>query len=390
MNNQTDIKKQRLSSKSQVSKPGVDTQNIDEILWTIIDRKFDALKSEIKAEIANHLYRQSIVTKVKKGAQEQLNTHETSQSKCSASKSLLNNKSWKKNLFRTGTATQLGKKSQQTKPVKKDIGKAINDQRLKSKTMASSMTNFKPKSGNKWLSTQQTKPQNKVLPNNNGTLILDQPIEDLYYSMKERVAERCIANVPKADAQLYVNEFQPPAEEMDLNVLNHSFEDFLSIKKDSNKKAEAQTTRESMGQASRISNYANFQHFLSSQRDKANDSANSVVYQPASFRNRHMETIAETPDVVNNSMMLVEERIDEESVKSKSDPVSSSNTGNSHYVFGKGTKPPNLRRESIRDQYERRESLLKTTGMLFTFERKQRNSAMDLSVESKEINNLEL
>jgi len=189
--------------------------------------------------------------------------------------------------------------------------------------------------------------------------------------------------------QTYVNDFEPPVESIDLNILNHSFEDFLSVKKDSNRKPDSGTLKESAGQTGRISSYTNFQHFLSSQRDRVNESTHSVVYQPASFKNPIMETIPENTDYVNNSMLLVEEKADEESGKSKSEPVSSSNTGNSHYVFGRAPKPNNNRRESIKEHFERRESLLKTTGMLFTFERKQRTSIMDLSSESKDIHNFE-
>ena len=392
MNSQSFIKKQTLSTRSQNPKPSIDAQKIDEILWTIIDRKFDALKNEIKAEIATHLYRHSLVAKVEKASGDKLKTVETSQSRCSVSKSLIRERSWKKNLFQA-KAVKVSKNAMKYKGAAKGLNKTVIDQRFKSKSMASSLSNFKPRVGNKWLNNQNTQPSNKVLANNNGTLILDQPIEDLYHSLKDRIAEKCAlkpSNNNTSISQLYVNDFEPPIEEIDLNVLNHSFEDFLSVKKDSNRKAEAQTLQNSTDQATKISNYANFHHFLTSQKNKINDSTNSAAYQPTSFRNPCMETIAEQPDIVNNSMMLVEERIDEESGRSRSDPISSSNTGNSHYVFGKASRPVNYRRESIKDQFERRESLLKTTGMLFTFERKQRNSTMDLSVESKDIKNLEL
>ena len=285
-----------------------------------------------------------------------------------------------------------GKREKHIVSIKKDFSKTFTDQRIKSRSMTSSMNSFKSPIGNKWLVNQQpqvSKNENQVLTTNNGTLILDNPIEDLYHSIKNQKAERSIVTTMNQNEVLYFNDFEPPSEQQDLNVLNHSFEDFLSVKKDSNKKPDFSHLNDAAHHTARISSYSNFQNFLSSQKDRINDSTYSVTYQPASFRNNVMETIPEYTDMVNNSMILVEENIEEDSAKSKSEPISSSNTGNSHYVFGNGNKALK-KRESIKEHFERRESLLKTTGMLFTFERKQRTSIMDLSAESKEIQNLEL
>lgn len=387
-----DIKKKRLNSQNRSSKALIDTQKIDEILWAIVDRKFEALKSEIKNEIATHLVRYSFLAKTQVEAQHKQNVSKTAQRKQNLNKSLLKVEEKRKHLFDQSKVFTHGKREKHIVSIKKDFSKTFADQRLKSRSMTSSMNSFKSPIGNKWLLSQQpqaSKTENRVLTANNGTLILDNPIEDLYHSIKNPKAERSIITTTNLNDKLYFNDFEPPSEHQDHNVLNHSFEDFLSVKKDSNKKPDYSHLKDSACHTARISNYSNFQNFLNSQKDKINDSTYSATYQPASFRNTVMETIPEYTDVVNSSMILVEENIEEDSAKSKSEPLSSSNTGNSHYVFGKANKALN-KRESIKDHFERRESLLKTTGMLFTFERKQRTSIMDLSAESKEIQDLEL
>ena len=377
---QPEIKKKRLSSQSHSQTPSLKKMSQINEIMSIVERRLvefkKGLKEEIKEYFKHREERQDTERKYVLG-KSQVKRKEN-KNRPYLSKTITSNKFGKLQMY-TNMRTTKGRstKPDELKSTKKKKGK-------RNRNLVTSLSFFRPKKENKWLNPRR----------------VDKPpfrdsVNELYSSIKEGMNYPGNDKVNKANypicqsmknntmsfarnstqANQVIGTPQPSSRHItvqpkynkkhdtiaDSGNLNNSFDDFLSVKKESLKESQKESSRAIPMEAfnfhhtGKICQYEDFQTYNTS-RKKTSDS----FVEPMSLRNLHNNSPPE--QIINgfHNNSPPEQMAKLESIKE--DSVSSD--GDEHDIF------KTRRKKSIKDQYVRRESLLKSSGMLFTFEKK--------------------